>query len=320
MGASGVWLALASAPSVEQKPASSRVVAVVLPATESVFRSRLDAFRSELRRLGYVEGRDLVIEARWAENKLERLPALAADVVALKPAVIVTASSGGIAACKKATTDIPIVFATASSPVEQGFVASLRRPGGNVTGVLLHSGMAAKVVEIAREAMPRARRFAILVHEPDPVHKLQLEEFTEAAKRFALEPLVIRVAQTEELAIGFNEAVTQKADMLYLPALAFTLSNYRYVVARSLKSGLPVLSGYAEITEAGGLLSYGTGREENFIRAAALVDKILRGAKPGDLPVEQPDRFELIVNMKTANAMGVMVSRTTLLRANRVIE
>jgi putative tryptophan/tyrosine transport system substrate-binding protein len=292
----------------------------MLPGTESVFRSRLDAFRSELKRLGHVDGRDLVIEARWGENKLERLPALAADVVALKPAVILTASSGGIVACKKATTDIPFVFATASSPVEQGFVASLRRPGGNVTGVLLHSGMAAKMVEIAREAMPRARRFAILIHETDPVHKLQLEEFTEATRRFALEPLVIRVARSEELAIGLNEAVTQKADMLYLPALAFTLSNYRYVVDRSLKDGLPVLSSYAEITAAGGLLSYGTGREENFIRAAALVDKILRGAKPGDLPVEQPDRFELIVNMKTAKLTGVAVSHTTLLRANKVIE
>jgi putative ABC transport system substrate-binding protein len=185
---------------------------------------------------------------------------------------------------------------------------------------LLHSGMAAKVVEIAREALPHARRFAILVHEPDPVHKLQLEEFTETAKRFALEPLVIRVAQTEELSIAFNEAVTQKADLLYLPALPFTLSHYRYVVDRSLKVGLPVLSGYEEITSAGGFLSYGSRREENFIRAAALVDKILRGAKPGDLPVEQPDRFELIVNMKTAKAMGVTVSQTTLLRASKVIE
>jgi len=291
-----------------------------LPGTESIFRSRMTAFRSELKRLGYAEGRNLRIEARWAENKLERLPGLAMDLVALRPAVILTASSGGIEACRKATSEIPIVFATASSPVEQGFVASLRRPGGNVTGVVLHTGMATKAVEIAREALPRARRFAILVHEPDPVHKLQLAEFIETARRFTLEPIVIRVAQTEELAIAFNEALSQKAELLYLPALAFTLSNYRYVVERSLKAGLPVLSGYEEITAAGGLLSYGTGREENFIRAAALVDKILRGAKAGDLPVEQPERFELIVNMKTAKAMGVTLSQTTLMRANRVIE
>ena len=280
----------------------------------------MDAFRAELMRLGHREGPDLSIEARWAEDRTERLATLAEELVALNPAVILTASSAGVAACKKATTVVPIVFATAGSPVEQGFVASLRKPGGNVTGVILHTSMVGKMVEIAREALPRAARFAILVHEPDPVHRLQLDEFVKAARQFTVEPIVVRVNQAEEVALAFNEAVRQKADALYLPAMAFTLSHYRYIAARSLEARLPLLSGYDEITAAGGLLSYGSGRDENFRRAAALVDKILRGANPGDLPVEQPERFELVVNLRTAKAMGIAVSQTTLLRASKVIE
>ncbi len=280
----------------------------------------MNAFRAELKRLGYVEGRDFAIEARWADYKTDQLQSLAVDLVKLNPAVIFTGTIAAVAACKKATATIPIVFATANQPVERGFVESLRRPGGNITGVMLHAGIAAKVVEIAREALPRARRFAILVHDSDPAHKEQLQWFKDAATQLNFHPVVVRANQAEELGLAFNEVVSEKADALYLPELSFVRAHSRYLIERSTKARLPLLSGYEEITAEGGLMSYGSPREENFQRSAVMVDKILRGAKPGDLPVEQPERFRLVVNLKTARAIGVSVSQTILLRANRVIE
>jgi ABC-type uncharacterized transport system substrate-binding protein len=280
----------------------------------------MNAFRAELKRLGYVEGKDIVIEARWGDHKSDLLTALAEELVAHNPAVIFTGSTAATAACKRATSKIPIVFATAAQPVEQGFVASLRRPGGNITGVMLHPGMAAKILELAREALPQVRRLAILVHDADPAHKAQLDSFVQGARQLNLDPVVVRASQAEELALAFNETVTQKSEALYLPELAFVRAHSRYLIERSLRAKLPLLSGYAEITAAGGLLSYGSPREENFQRSAVLIDKILRGAKPGDLPVEQPERFELVVNLRTAKAIGVTVPQSTLLRANKVIE
>jgi len=273
-----------------------------------------------LKSLGYVEGRDISIEVRWGEGRIDRLSSLAAEVVALNPAVIVTATSAGVAACKKATSSIPIVFATVFNPLEQGFVSNLRRPGGNITGIMVYLGLAAKIVEVAREALPQAQRLAILVHHPDPAHKFVLETFLPTVQRFNFEPVVVHVERTEDLERAFKELTDRKADALYLPDLAFGSSNRDQIIDRSVKARLPLLSGQHDTTAAGGLLSYGTPREENFRRAAALVDKILRGAKPGDLAIEQPERFELVVNMKTAKAIDVKLSPTTLLRATKVIE
>lgn len=279
----------------------------------------MDALRSELQRLGYEEGRNVAFEVRWAENKPARLAPLAAELVALQPAVIVTASSGGVAAAKNATSTIPIVFGSAGSPVEQGFIASFRRPGGNVTGVIVH-GMEAKLVEMAREILPRARRLAILVHKPDPFSKLALESFLPAARQLKFDPVVVEVERTEELAVAFNEILRQKADALYTPPTVFMAAHRDYLAERSLEARLPLLSSYVEMTAAGGLLSYGSERNENFRRAAVLVDKILRGANPADLPVEQPQRLELIVNLKTAQIIGVSLPREFVQRADRLIQ
>jgi putative tryptophan/tyrosine transport system substrate-binding protein len=277
-------------------------------------------FAGTLKELGYAEGRDIVVEARWAEGKLDRLPALAADLVALRPEVIVTATSAALAACAKATRTIPIVFATASTPVEQGFVASLSRPGGNVTGVLLHtSELAAKNAEIAREAFPGARRLAILVHESDPSHRIVLEGFLPAAQRFKFETLVMRVSQAAQLEHIFGDLVAQNADALYLPEQNFMITNRERLIALALKARLAVLSNNDDITADGGLMSYGTAREENYRRAAAMVDKILRGARPADLPVEQPERFQLILNQRTARAIGIQLPPVTVRRADRII-
>jgi putative ABC transport system substrate-binding protein len=224
LAAGGAWFVLGRTLAFAQSAKSPRRIAILLPGTQSAYRSRFGAFRSELLKLGYLEGRDIFLEARWAEDRTERLESFAAELAALGPAVILTASSAGVAACKKATTTIPIVFATAASPVEQGFVSSLRRPGGNVTGVLVHS-TERKLVEIAREALPNAKRVAILVHEPDPIHKSMLAEFVTAAGQFNFEPVIARVKRVEELALVFDEIVSRKPDALILPNLVFTFSN-----------------------------------------------------------------------------------------------
>lgn len=191
--AGGAWLAAARL--FAQAPMLPRRIAYLHPGTEAGGSAIFEAFRIELRKLGYIEGRDVSIETRWAEGNIERLTTLAAEVVARNPAVIVTSGSAGVAACKSATSTIPIVFATAVIPVEQGFVSSLRRPGGNITGVTLHLDVEAKRVEIIREALPEAKRLGILVHEPDPIHKVILESTEPAARRFKFQLVVVRVRE-----------------------------------------------------------------------------------------------------------------------------
>ena len=297
--------------------ASLRRVAVLLPGTQAGYRARYETFRAELKNLGYIEGRDVRIDVRWADERRERLETLAKELAALQPAVILTASSAGVLACRKATSVIPIVFAATGSPVEQEIAATVAGAGGNVTGVASYA-TERRMVELAREALPRARRVAILVHEPDPVHKLLLADFLEACARLKLEPVIGRVKRVEDLGLAFSEALAQKPDALVVPNLAFMRSNERYLVERALQARLPLISGRVETTLAGGLMSYGSARNENFRRAAAIVDKILRGAKPGELPVEQPDRFELVVNGKTLKAIGAELAPGTLARARLV--
>ena len=318
--ASGAWILVAAADSLAQETKTPRRIAVLLPSTQAAYRSRLDAFKEELGRLGHAEGRDVAFEVRWAGDRTESLATLAKELVALQPVVILTSTSAGVAACKAATSTIPIVFATASNPVEQGFVANLRRPGGNVTGVLVYTGLGAKIVEVAREALPRARRLAVVVHEPDPVHKLILDVFLPAAKRFKFEPLVVRAQGSEDLKRLLNELTAMKADAIYLPQQAFSVSHGGRLAELARAARLPLLSSYEEITRAGGLLSYGHTREESYRRAAALVDKILLGANPGEMPVEQPERIRFVVNLKTAKAIGVTLPHATLQRADQVIQ
>ena len=317
--ASGAWLACAAAPSLAQPAKAPRRIAVLLPGTEAGFRTRLQVFRAALKELGYVEGRDLSIEVRWADNRTERFASLAAELAASNPALIVTASSEGVAACKQATSSIPIVFAAATFVVEQGFAASLRRPGGNITGVALHS-LNAKIVEIIREALPAARQLAVLVHDKDRFQKLVLDSFEPAARRFKFEPVVVRITRAEDFERAFKELTERKADALFLPNISLLNSNRDRIIEFTLTARLPHFSVTPDIAVAGGLLGYGTSLEENYLRAASLVDKILRGAKPGELPVELPERFQLVVNTKTAKAIGVTLSPTTMLRADRVIE
>ena len=318
--ASGAWLAAAAARSFAQTPKLPRRVAYLHPGTEDGGGAIFGVFRDELKKLGYIEGRDISIETYWAEGKMERLASLAAEIVARNPAVIVTSSSAGVAACKNATSSIPIVFATAAIPVEQGFVSSLRRPGGNITGVTLHLEVDAKMVEIIREALPAAQRLGYLVHEPDPIHKIMLDFVEPAARRLKFDLVVARVTKVEDFEDAFKVLAARKVDALSVPTLTFLVNDRKQVIERARSARLPLFGSHYQWAEDGGVLSYGTRQEENFRRSAALVDKILRGAKPGDLAVEQPERFELVVNMKTARAIGVKLSQTTMLRATKVIE
>jgi putative tryptophan/tyrosine transport system substrate-binding protein len=317
--ASAAWLVAPAGPALSQaKP--PRRIAVVLPGSRAGYQSRFNAFRGELKKLGYVEGRDLLIDIRWGEDRMESLEALAAEAVSLHPELIVTASSAGVTAVRKATSSIPIVFASAGNPVERGFVASLNRPGGNITGVLTYADITPKIVELAREALPEARRLALLIYDTDPAHKYALDTFEPSAKRFNFEPIIVCFSRPEELDRAFEELAERKADAVILPDLTFFASRPSQVTSRALKARLPVLGTSILVAESGGLLSYGTSGIENYRRAAAIVDKILRGAKPADLPVEQPQRFLLVVNRKTANAIGVTLSAATMLRAEKIID
>lgn len=318
--ASGAWLALAAARSLAQSPRAPRHIAYLHPGREHLARAYLGVFRTRLEELGHVEGHDISIEAYWAEGNSEKLASLAAEAVARNPALILTVSSAAVAALKKATSSIPIVFATAANPVEQGFVSSLRRPGGNITGVILHQDLEAKMVEVIREALPAAQRLGVLIHEPDPFHKIMLDYIEPAARRLKFESVVVRVTRAEDFERAFKELAERKADALLAPALVFLANNRKRIIELARKARLPLFSSLHQLTEDGGLLTYGTQQEENFRRAASLVDRILRGAKPGELPVDQPERFELVVNLKTAKAIGVTLSPVTMLRATKVIE
>jgi len=296
-------------------------IAFVHPAGAGVADATLAVFRTELRELGHQDGRDLVIETYWGNNRAENLARIASEVVESRPDLIVTATAALTALVKKATTTIPIVFATAADPVELGLVTSLQRPGGNVTGVRVYlAELTPKAVELAREAFPAARRLAVLVHTRDASYKQALKAFQESAPRFRFEPLVVQVAGPEDFERAFAQIAQRKADAVIVTTLAL-FNDYRAQLgAHSVKAGVPLIGNDLRYAEAGVLLSYGTSFRENYRHAARMADKILRGARPADLPVEQPERFELIVNQRTAKAIGVKLSPVTILRATRIIE
>ncbi len=298
-----------------------RRVAFVHPSGQAAYEPTLAVFRHQMRELGYREGVDLAIEVRFGNDRIKDLPEIAAAVVASGPDVIVTATSAGTAAFKKATSTIPVVFATAGDPVEQGFVASLQRPGGNVTGVVVYGNLLArKIAEIARDAFPKAQRLALLVYTPDPASRVALEAFEPSARHFKFEPIVVRISGAGDLDRAFKELAERKPDVVFAATLAF-FNSHRYELAkRAQKARMPLIGNDLRYAEAGALLSYGTSIDENYRRAAHMVDKILRGARPAELPVEQPERFQLVVNRKTAKAIGIELSPFTMLRADRIID
>jgi putative tryptophan/tyrosine transport system substrate-binding protein len=278
------------------------------------------AFLQRLRELGWSEGENIAIHYRWAEGRTERLPSLADELVRLRVDVIVTHNTPPTLAAKKATSEIPVVFATAGDAVGSGIVASLARPGGNVTGLSsLQPDTAGKRVELLRELIPSLRRLAALVDVGNPFSARDIAEVQRVAQTIGVEVDRFEIRRDDDITRAFD-AFNGRAQAVYVPSVPLLFANRDRINNLALAARLPTVHGVRELVEAGGLISYGPHWPDMWRRAANFVDKILRGAKPADLPVEQPTKFELIVNLKTAKAIGVVIPPALLARADEVIE
>jgi len=298
-----------------------RVRSLAIPALV-ISDPYVGAFRQGLRELGYIEGQNIDIVYRYT-NGDDQLPELAADLVRLKVDVIVTSSTAATRAAKNATTTIPIVMAAASDPVGTGLVVSLARPGGNITGLsLMAPELAGKRLELLREVLPRVARVAFLASGRDPDGRLFVEEAQAAAERFGMQIQPLVIGGPEEIEGAFSAMIRERAGALIVQPTFITYysEQSRRVVDLAAKNRLATVSDYKEFVDAGGLISYGPDRRENFRRAATYVDKIVKGTKPADLPVERPVKFELIINLKTAKQIGLTIPQSVLYRADKVIK
>ena len=278
------------------------------------------AFVQRLRELGWIEGRTIAIEYRWAEGRAERAAEIAAEFVRLKVDVIVGTATPPTIAAKHATSVIPIVFAVAGDPVGTGLVASLARPGGNITGLSLQAtDLAGKRIELLREVIPGLRRLAILGNVGNSQVVLEMGEVQAAARTLGLDVITSEIRRAEDIAPAF-EAFKGRADALFVILDPVISSNRLPINTFALRARLPTVHGVRDLVEAGGMMSYGPNFPDLFRRAAGDVDKILRGVKPAEIPVEQPTKFDLIINLKTAKALGLEIPPTLLARANEVIE
>jgi putative ABC transport system substrate-binding protein len=280
---------------------------------------RIDALKQGLRERGYVEGLNLVMEYRWAEGDYERLPGLAEDLVRSKVDVVVTHSTPGARAAKQATSTTPIVITDISDIVATGLVQSLAKPGGNVTGsTLLAAELNAKRFEILREVLPRARRFALLVNSANPAQQLMADAVVKAASPSKAEISQFLVAHTADFGAAFQAMARDRVDaVMVLEDPVFSINRER-LASLALFQRLPLV-GFAEFGESGALIEYGVDFRDLYRRAASFVDRILKGAKPSDLPIEQAEKFDLVVNLVTAEALGIKVPQSVLVRAERLI-
>ena len=314
-GAAAAWPLVAHA----QQSAKLPTIGYLGASTPSLDSHRVGAFVQRLRELGWIEGRTVTIEYRWSEGRSERYPEIAAEFVRLKVDVIV-ATGGGVPAAKQATSAIPIVFPVAGDPVGGGFVATLARPGGNITGLSLQqTDVASKRVELLRDAVPGLRRMAILVNAGNVNAVLELGEVQAAGRTLGLAATTSEIRRAEDIVSAF-EALKGRADAVYVVAEPLVFSNRARIHTLAMAARLPAIYNSREYVEMGGLMSYGPSFPDLYRRAGDLVDKILRGAKPGNLPVEQPTKFDLVINLTTAKALGLTIPESFLLRADEVIE
>jgi putative tryptophan/tyrosine transport system substrate-binding protein len=302
-----------------QQPGKLPLIGFLGSTTPSLWSEWIAAFVQRLRELGWIEGRTIAVEYRWAEGREARFAEIAAEFVRLKVDVIVT-SGTAIQAAKKATSVIPIVFAVANDPVGSGFVASLARPGGNVTGLSLQAtDLDGKRLELLREVVPGLRRLAIMANVGYPAAVLEMREVQQAARTIGLDVAALEIRRAEDIGPAF-EALKGHADALYIVSDALISTHRIRINTLALAARLPTMHSVRAYVEAGGLMSYGPSYPDLFRRAADHVDKILRGTKPGDIPVEQPTKFDLVINLITAKALGLEVSPTLLARADEVID
>jgi putative ABC transport system substrate-binding protein len=289
-------------------------------ATALAASQRVAAFVQRLRELGWIEGRTIAIEYRWAEGRNERYAEIATEFVRLKVNVILTWGTAAVVAAKRATTVTPIVFATAGDPVGTGLVASLAQPRGNVTGLSNQiPDLGGKRLELLREIIPDLRRLAILANIGSPIGALEMGEVQTAARALGVEVVALEIRRAEDIMPSF-EALKGRAQALYVVSEPLVFSNQVRISTLALGARLPTIHGLREYVETGGLMSYGPNPIAQYRRAAELVDKILRGAKPADIPVEQLTKFDFVLNLTTAKALGLTISESFLLRADEVIE
>jgi putative tryptophan/tyrosine transport system substrate-binding protein len=314
-GAAAAWPLSARA----QQPGNLPTIGFLGPTTPSTWGPLTVAFVQRLRDLGWIEGRTIAIEYRWAEGRSERFAEIATEFVRLKVDVIVTVGSA-VPALKQATSAIPIVFAISANPVGAGFVDSLARPGGDVTGLSNQSpDIAGKRLEFLREIVPSLRRLAIMFNVEALASVAEMREVHAAARTLGLDVEALEIRRAEDIAPAF-EALKSGAQALYVCGDALAIANHARINTLALGARLPTIYNSRSYLEAGGLMSYGSNYSDLFRRAADYVDKILRGMKPADIPVEQPTKFDLVINLITAEALGVEVPPTLLARADEVIE
>jgi putative ABC transport system substrate-binding protein len=302
-----------------QQPGKLPTVGFLGAATPSAWSPWVTAFVQRLRELGWIEGRSVTIEYRWAEGRSERFTEIAAEFVQRKVDVIVT-SGGALPAAKQATSVIPIVFALATDPVGSGFVASLARPGGNITGLSNQlTDLAGKRLEFLREVVPGLHQLAIMANVGYPGAVIEMGEVQAAARMLGLDVARLEIRRTDDIAPAFK-ALQAGMQALFVVADPVTNTNQVLINTLAVATRLPTMSGFRDYVETGGLMSYGPNFPDLWRRTADFVDKILRGAKPSEIPVEQPTKFELVVNLKTAKALGLDVPPTLLARADQVID
>ncbi len=280
----------------------------------------MDAFRQGLREAGYVEGQNVAIEYRWAEGHYDRLPALAADLVGRKVDLIMAANPPAALAAKRATSTIPIVFRGGTDPVGDGLVASLARPGGNLTGVSIADDLTAKRLELLSELVPRAGVIALLVNPNNATAERVIRDVQKAARTKGLQLHVLKAGSESEIDTAFASLVQLHAGALVVGADPFLSSRREQLVALASRRAVPSIYAWREFAASGGLISYGPSLTSAFRLVGAYAGKVLKGAKPADLPVQQPTTFELVINLKTAKALGLTVPRPMLMRADEVIE
>ena len=305
---------------VGAQPAKIVRVGFLGPTTASSNASRMEALRAGLRDLGYVEGKNLVLESRWADGKFDRLPELAAELVRQNVDVILTAGTPGIRAAKNATSTIPIVMVTSGDPVHFGFVESLARPGGNITGSSNFAPeLSAKRLELLVESFPRMRRIAVLFNPENSINERNLPVMEETAKLLKIALQRFEVHTAKEFKNAFSAMTRQRMEGVVLPDDDFLSANQNEIVAHLARQRLPSI-GRAEFAEASGLIGYAVNFVDLYRRSAIFVDKILKGAKPAELPVEQPRKFEFVINLKAAKQMGLTIPPNVMARADKVIK
>jgi putative tryptophan/tyrosine transport system substrate-binding protein len=312
--------ALCSSVQAQQSKKVAKIAYLAASAPAAVAHL-VEAFRQGLRELGYVEGKSFVLEARYGDGKAERLPELARELVSLKVDVILTGTDGAIAVFKKQTQTIPIVMANSTDPVATGFVASLARPGGNITGLsTISPELGGKRLELLREVVPRLSRAAFIWNPDLPGATLEYKEAEGASRSLRLQLQFVEVRRSDDLQGAFSTVIKGRAEALILawpnPVL---FSNRGLITSFAQRNRLPSIYAQKEFVESEGLMSYGPNLTDLYRRAASYVDKILKGAKPADLPVEQPTKFEFVINLKTAKQIGLTIPPNVLARADKVI-